>query len=1100
MSIKDQIDAPVQVLGNEIQVNGQLVQDVMRWSSSNGYDQINEQATLVCDSRPSWAVEGALIEIRTFINGESCRVFYGEIEGFNWESYAPQVGIECRDFLARTRLEWGGEDRVYTEAEDGAIIQNLVEAMGIPPELTHIESSGHVFGQFDDVIAPSGAAFWPLIEDLDRVTGYRTFTMNGIIYRRRVSGAVSTSARWDYREGVNILHITRHRGRAGIRNRCVVKGVSDDFSEIEQEASAPNPYIPNPPGYITEEIQSNLIEDDAFALEVAERTVSDLNRRDESLGVRVSGNPLMQPGDIVYVVSPKCEAGTAYVRVVHVQHEHTGSSFLTNFTTSGGTLSGYEAGAPAAAMEVKLFLEAEDTGGGAVAKIVGIANGEASHDPDGTIASYAWTLSVDSGTISPTSSTDPVVFFTIDGDPTELTIALTVTDNDGLTDTYTFVQTIDPDALLVEDLWGANGANLLYVAGLIKRTAAVGGGALCTCCAPFALVGWQAFGLDSGHILATFDRLQTAPIDFGAPHGAVAVGSVWIHETATDPESRLWVAFADGQVWFGAVDSAAQSVVWTFKGTLPAADPVMIRESIGRLGELRATAGDSAYYSGDGGLTWSVLLTSATGTAQKMAGGFDTNAVSFAGESSPVQYEEGAAPTFPVLTPPVETIVGLAFGYQDRELYAVDDEQRVFRTGSDLTTFTQTATADEPIYDMIRSGNERGITYFAGDTSIKKGFRGENLWTYVQTGSKVYQLGYGAAHLQTQADASLIVLPKGATGDADKIGFRGSLGWTGKTPPVAGMKWQKIRANPVVPTTLLMLGNIGHGSSPTHLEYSITAGNIVKTYDGSADPLWISHTNGDDWEPVEISSLGLVDDGPYAGGSAVLYLLDIEWSRNTTSKFALLGLRPGDVNMAGVWRGVDGVLGAAITRSTTAVYEGMVAGAGEDLIIPETFYLHKLLYLDAANSYQMPAGDAIAIPYGPAIEHATRRVACIGDGFRLYTWSDYRENQPVDTGQFVDGVSCVIVGGIVYVGSRNGGILAITDAWSGAPPDGTIVAAAGQNIDTIVADAQTHSTMACKRHDTNQYYVYDGSTWSLIDGPPWLDNDHVADTPEIIKQ
>ena len=80
--------------------------------------------------------------------------------------------------------------------------------------------------------------------------------------------------------------------------------------------------------------------------------------------------------------------------------------------------------------------------GGSTALTV-LLDASASHDPDGTIASYLWNFG-DSQTASQISSLPFTHLFTVQTDPETFTIVLTVTDNQGATDTAVRDVTVTP--------------------------------------------------------------------------------------------------------------------------------------------------------------------------------------------------------------------------------------------------------------------------------------------------------------------------------------------------------------------------------------------------------------------------------------------------------------------------------------------------------------------------------------------------------------------------------------------------------------------------------------------------------------------------------
>lgn len=487
----------------EARIDGRVVPNVLDVTSSGGFEQINAEGTIWTTARPSWAEEGLPVTIWAQSGSISGQIFGGEVNGFDW-SYAPgKVGIVCRDLLARTRLDWGGEEYEYANQEDGAIIRNLLEKMAIPSSVASIESSSWTLGVVEPLILKEGVAPYSLIAAIDDLAGYKTYSLtSGIIVRRRITGIPGLVGSLTFEKGVRILSdARRERTRDGIVNRCIVTGLEYEGLVVGGpgvgEASAPNPYIPSPPGYITENIQSNLVEDDAKALEIAQRVVNDKNRRPESLNFSIPLDPRVQPGMTVQVVHSDLETGTATVFVQTVSHGGSGSSGArTTISTTGGNLSGYALQAPVASFDVQIFREGEDTGAGVNTILVGVADGSQSFDPDGAIASYAWTLSATGGTPDPTSGSGAIFPFTIDGAASEIVIGLTVTDADGQTGELSRTIPISSSTILVEDLYLAYGDVACSSDGeQTWRTATPVSGSA-TCLMPFAPPWGQLWGID----------------------------------------------------------------------------------------------------------------------------------------------------------------------------------------------------------------------------------------------------------------------------------------------------------------------------------------------------------------------------------------------------------------------------------------------------------------------------------------------------------------------------------------------------------------------------------------------------------------------------
>ena len=467
MSLRDEIQSDFQRPSFEVRVAGRRVLDVMTVTVRSGLGKVNGSAAFLCKDRPSWADETAEVEAWLAINGQSAISFKGDLAGFAWEYFPKGVHLEGRDPLYKTRFPWAGEERVYADDADNDIIINLLEASGIA--LHNIPASEWdmgtwVLGTIQDVVLRPGQTPWSLIQEIDDLSGMATFSgPNGAVYRRPITGAVGHGAVWEFVQGVDILEIRRRRTSIdGAANSVLVKGLTYNDVEIIGEASADNPYIPNPPGTILLDIQSDLVEDAPRATSVAQRLLANRNRRDEGLELTVLGNPLIWPASVIKISSDAVEAGEVRVFVEDVAHTWTDQGgATTTLQTTGGTLSGVNEGAPIAIFALTLFQEAEDTGT-VTPLIVGVAT-SASFDPDGSeeALEHAWTVTPTGGAATVIGTDDQSTFrFTLDEDVTSIVVELVVTDADGNSDTYSLTVEISSDTVLVEDLYTAEGATI----------------------------------------------------------------------------------------------------------------------------------------------------------------------------------------------------------------------------------------------------------------------------------------------------------------------------------------------------------------------------------------------------------------------------------------------------------------------------------------------------------------------------------------------------------------------------------------------------------------------------------------------------------------
>lgn len=1130
-----------------VKVDTKTVEDVFEVSCSEGFEQVNAQASLRMWYRPDWAEEGKKVEIWVYDQpnktGNSAVLFNGEITNSDWEyGEGSAFKIECRGKLARLRNRWGGAERTYTSQDDAAVIRNLLEAHDIPSSDAHIESSGWTLGGVVDVVLAENDVAWDLIERIDKIAGFKTFERaDGAIYRQQVVGAPSVRARWTYEKGVNIYRCTRSKRVEGIYNKVVVKGLEWEGTTIEAEASAPNAYLQatNPTNpYIADEITDDLIEDNTKAQAVATRYVSDKNRFPESFDLEIPGNPDIKPGITVKIIHPSVEVSDGLLFVDQVGHTAGSSGYVTTFRASAGPLSGYRLTPPIAAFTFDMKLEhsvAVDTTVSGV--IVCVADASASSDTDSEEPlTYAWTAAATGATPTPTSGTAAQFYFTVPDTATVITVTLVVTDVDGLSTTLTRAYTIDTSQLSVEDLYTAEGTIVACSTdgeATWKEQTPPSGNA--TCLSPFASQRYQIWGTSTGYVYASFDKLRTTLLSFGQPNGSTAVNAVWIHET---DDTRVWAATNDGKVYFGRVDTTAKTCAWTLQGTLPAA-PYEIRESYGTLGELRATAGNNSYISQDSGRTWT-LLKAGTGSARRMAAGWETNAASWVSDSAPVKYESGADPTFPVLSPVVNGINGLSFGWQDQELYAVDDQNpaRSFLSDSTFATFTRKTDLGQQANHVLRSGNERRVVYAAvGDGvatggGVQKSTDGLASWFYARrTGTrKVHMIGYGAAHLPETVSRVEFLRPTVGIANGGVWHYVPGTGWTLKNSglPTGVIYSQWVSANPFNQNHwLLLLNTINSGQSFKRV------GDEVFCDDSTTRPLWLTTDNGATWSAVTLTLLNSTVD------FATLTIRNVEWSPTTSGQWFLCGHKQqvGGSNTSVVWRGSG--TASTLTSTTKAIdsvitqAERCCAGLEDDIIVTEeasgSIDAGKLL--NAATAC-IPLADHLphasrperAAGLYPALYGAESTSGPSAQSLKLFYLPDYRNGgspQTIILSSRVSFVAAVATYGTVFCGGATGtnltrqSVLKLSNFLTlagGTSVTETVVAATvvtGTDLIGMVrSDRSTHTALvACVLNTAGAASGKDafvsedeGVTWTLVTGPGSAGNTDLANLVEVLKR
>lgn len=1061
-----------------------IASEVAEAHTAHSLNQVNSQCTLVLPDQLSGVEEGQPAEAWGGYNGLYAQLFSGQVVGINWD-YAPtKISLDCRDILGRTTLPWGGPDRVYTSQDDAAVIRNLLEAVGITRH--YIESSAWTLGELQDVVLKTGDTPWSLIQRIDILAGYRTFGgPDGMIYRRRISGAPGLTAAWSFQQGVDIISVRRVRSLDNIFNKAIVRGFEYQGVVVAGEASAVNPYLDAlvapelRPWFITKEIQDDLVETDAKALEIAQRFVGDLNRRPESLEVTTVGNPLIWPGVTVSVTSDEIEAGTAFAFVEDVRHDGAGASFITSFKTGAGTLSGYNASAPVAQFSV-LVVRESDVSGSPAAFYEVIADSTSSFDPDGPedAMTRLWAVSVDAGTATVIDGLTGVVLrFFVTGAATEATVTLTLTDQDGLTGSSTQVVPINEATALLEDLYSAEGTIVAAGAEDPWAEQTVPGGALATCLMDRAPAWGMPYGANDGHVYASFDKLATALVDLGQPDGANPVTAIWVHELYN---TRIWTGHADGTVSFGLLDLDAQTVTWSVRGSVNGGPVTDIAESYGQLDELRAMSDNTASISRDGGSSWTVVHTG--DTAWRQTAGWERQFSGFLNDAAPLREEIGNDVTLPMLSPVIEHIRGLALGWRQRELYLADDQARLLRS-EDLLTAAHTGTAHAGVNHMIRSGNVDGVVYLAvgdgtGFNGVEKSMRMEGTPIKIRdTGTrKVYMVGYGGTHppAPPPPTATIYWPTDGVSpGGVWKHDIATGIWTLHNTGLPSGFYWYAIAASPLDANKLLLLGN----TTGNRNLWSISGG-YVRTATGGYTPLYLSEDAGLTWTGVDLPATGITD---------VPNMESVAWSKTDPDHWCVVarvdlsgGARPG------AW--LTGTLFIPGTLFGTSGNCRMVAGADDQFVIftgsPFGYVTHAGVWtkindadLSGTNGVTTPddwPGTTRAVMAPTGTGHVFGSIDYRGAGLTGRTGGVYDSLQKPAGSVGADGVLFLV---------NASGLLRVTNFF-GAPAIETVGAAAAPGGTTVVrTDRQTRARVVA-RAGNDVLYSPDGATgWVLITGP-----------------
>jgi hypothetical protein len=741
--------------GSQDALVGGISRKITSASITHGFKQLVAVGHFESDPADGRPVPGTEIRLRFALDRISPlqTVFTGEVDS-DTSNYAPwTVEVQASGILARCREALGTADIdngdgtftpaiSYDSQTRGAIITDLLSRYGITR--VNIADSGETIATVNTIYLESNQPALDLIQQLDEDEGYITFEgPDGTVFRIAVTGIPSGGAARTWVEGADIYTGQLTETREGTINRVTATGQPQtgttglDFTPTATR-DAPSPYIPNPPGYRALERNSNYFESFDQCDAYCARKLGELNRLRGEVPFALALPDLgLRAGMTVALTSAKLDSlGSFRYYVQEVTHSFDGSGINTSgvlLLASAG--AGYSANQhPVAAID--LHQETETLADGTQLTTVSV-DGAGSYDPDGDggiyngIVSYVWSGTATDHSVVPGSGGQKATY-AISGDPTGLTVILTVTDVDGATGVTTRTLGSADTPVVTRDLWSAEGTDLAFTAD---------GGATWTDAGVAAVViprvaaeDFQLAATSAGalyHIVVADDLTLTATA-ISSPTGVTALS---INTFAGS--SRCWAGTSSGGIW-QSLDSGA---TWSQVGTLPnAASVKRIEESPFANGDLTALAGNIAYHSYSAGAAWDVLYTAPVGwTVKDFVSGFADGFLALdgtlaTGEPSRIQERNGnvvgdwnqAGPD-PVDSPGAHP-VALTLGVGAPVLVAVgtapdDTPQTWWADASGDFTFAR-GVWDGTTYgnpnDVIRDGQIDGLLYCAADNSLVK--------------------------------------------------------------------------------------------------------------------------------------------------------------------------------------------------------------------------------------------------------------------------------------------------------------------------------------------------------------------------------------------
>jgi hypothetical protein len=232
----------------------------------------------------------------TLSAGGGGRLWMGYIVEFDYTLYPREIGVICKGFLVRAQLmqmqdyaagggtagtTLGGKDMTAAGAGafDNGIVVALLNASGLfdgganPPHLL-IAGAGVLCGTIagKSFLWAEGQSALDYIAALDAISvnnlsgtwsGYRTYDeAAGTISRGPIVAIPAGTAAWTFTEGVDIFSGDTTQQILDAKNKIIVTGYDAGLGTgaVNYTIAVANSHIPTPPQYITEQINSPLIE------------------------------------------------------------------------------------------------------------------------------------------------------------------------------------------------------------------------------------------------------------------------------------------------------------------------------------------------------------------------------------------------------------------------------------------------------------------------------------------------------------------------------------------------------------------------------------------------------------------------------------------------------------------------------------------------------------------------------------------------------------------------------------------------------------------------------------------------------------------------
>lgn len=431
---------------------------------------------------PASVIEGAQVAIYAGFNDSNVIQFNGTIANVKRQTINPK--IECVGKSRALKLTYRSLVIVFASVTAVAAVTSLLVAAGlvdyfvdldawtigvtVPAEID-FTTYGDAINQIAQV---DGSPFYEMPSGQVRVERKDPIPSN-TVFRTYYSGVLSTltnAQREDLYQGLlpisaiqppqvtdplaqpRLRNLATESRFEDVKNRIVAQGAvitstavsgEQDSERLSVTAVGPSPFIPTPPQYQEVTIDAPLIDDASKLASYAAREFGLRNRLQKVGSALVDGDPEIFYGATIQIVDLDYTGEADRYFVAGYRSTISDTDFTTEIAITGGPASGVlPLISPFACFQWAVSGKLSQVlpvgiGPGGVGVVITF-DGTCSKDFDGTIASYAWSDSIGGvgtgiyfqGAYTPGSSVD---------------VTLTVTDNDGQTDSVTKTVSVSED-------------------------------------------------------------------------------------------------------------------------------------------------------------------------------------------------------------------------------------------------------------------------------------------------------------------------------------------------------------------------------------------------------------------------------------------------------------------------------------------------------------------------------------------------------------------------------------------------------------------------------------------------------------------------------